>query len=907
MPPTLRFLVSILVPVAMAVEAAGQDLDELLERGDWEGAETLLEELAADWEEAWREDPGGEAGLELGRTLQALGVIERQTGKPEEALEHLGRAVELLVDVPAVERADVLEAQAMTLQDQGDSATAEGILREVLGLREGLPEDQREPALALTRDHLASALLGAGKYPEAGELFRANLAATPGDEPVNRARRHGNLGRYWHTLGSHARALAEFEQALKLLGSAGEEESELSLALASQLALAELRLGRAEEARRRFEDAADDARRLYAEPGQQFHAAPYFNNLGALALAEGDAAQAKESFEEALSMLETSLGDGHPALIAPLNNLGCACQAAGDYDQARRHLQRAIVLQETHLPRLHLRSAETARNLAANALLAGEEDAGRLIRWATDTGVELLAELVRHGSQRARLNFLQRIDLMSLPCATGDGRLVADVLVATKARLLGTMLGETSESADAGPGWRDVQASLKPGMALVDCCRFTTIGPEPVERYGAAVLLPEGDPVWVELGSEVSLQYWLQAFRERLAWRSAVLSGEEMNPPVMRLRAILRELHREFWEPIDAVLPEGTQDIAFAPDGALYFLPLSVLLNEEGELLCQGRRQVVTLTSARDLLDDPPDQSLAETGWALIGVDEYPQPETPPTGSALAEVLAELSPMPGVRDELDRLRRVAPRRTMVKIGEEANEQAVRALDERPGVLHLGSHAFFLHEKQAVAGAVLDFDERSDLLLSGGLLLRRAAMRDPDAPPTAMDDDLLYPVEVATLPLQDTRLVTLSSCESGAGTMVSGEGLLGLRRGFTLAGAREVVVALWPVSDKAAPEFMERFYRLAIASDRPAQALWQAQREMIGPAEASGDDDEFEFAVLRHAPFVLSQHGPLLRGPEIEPAPMRWQVPWWQLAWAIPLVLFLAARWWARRRAARDAS
>ena len=145
------------------------------------------------------------------------------------------------------------------------------------------------------------------------------------------------------------------------------------------------------------------------------------------------------------------------------------------------------------------------------------------------------------------------------------------------------------------------------------------------------------------------------------------------------------------------------------------------------------------------------------------------------------------------------------------------------------------------------------------------------------------------------------MVTLSSCESGAGTMVSGEGLLGLRRGFTLAGAREVVVALWPVSDKSTPEFMELFYRLAIASDRPAQALWQAQRELIVPAVEGDDDDAFELAVLRYAPFVLSQHGPLLRGPEIEPAPMRWYIPWWQIALGLPLVVFLAARWWMRRR------
>jgi len=289
----------------------------------------------------------------------------------------------------------------------------------------------------------------------------------------------------------------------------------------------------------------------------------------------------------------------------------------------------------------------------------------------------------------------------------------------------------------------------------------------------------------------------------------------------------------------------------------------------------------------------------------VFGVDEYPQPEQRPTGNALAEVLAELSPMPGVRDEMQRLQLLAPRRSVVRIGSEANELALRELDPAPGVLHLGSHAFFLYERQAAAAAVLDFDERDDLLRSGGLLLHRAAMRDPEAPPMASDDDLLYPAEVAELALQGTRMVTLSSCESGSGTMVSGEGLLGLRRGFTLAGAREVVVALWPVSDKSTPEFMEYFYRLAIASDRPAQALWQAQRELISPAAKGDDDDAFELAVLRYAPFVLSQHGPLLRGPEIEPVPLRSRIPWHMGWWGVPLVLFVAARWWSRKKQRRS--
>jgi CHAT domain-containing protein len=262
------------------------------------------------------------------------------------------------------------------------------------------------------------------------------------------------------------------------------------------------------------------------------------------------------------------------------------------------------------------------------------------------------------------------------------------------------------------------------------------------------------------------------------------------------------------------------------------------------------------------------------------------------------ELLATLDEMPGTADEMKRLEKLAPPGSQLLQNEKANERALSSLAKAPAVLHLGCHAFFLADDLSPA-TKLDFDEHADLLHAGGLLLHGAALRKADSPVFAPDDDLLYPAEVAKLPLQGSRLVTLSSCESGAGTAVSGEGLLGLRRGFALAGAREVVVALWPVSDRSTPGFMERFYQLALASDRPAQALWQCQREFL--AKATSDDD-FEAAVLRYAPFVLSQNTPLATGGEIAAAATKPGIPWKKLALALPLLVFIASRLFKRRAA-----
>jgi len=76
------------------------------------------------------------------------------------------------------------------------------------------------------------------------------------------------------------------------------------------------------------------------------------------------------------------------------------------------------------------------------------------------------------------------------------------------------------------------------------------------------------------------------------------------------------------------------------------------------------------------------------------------------------------------------------------------------------------------------------------------------------------------------------LVVLSACQTGLGKQVTGEGVMGLTRGFLYAGAARVVVSLWSVNDRATAELMAAFYRHLLKNNqRPAAALRAAQIEM----------------------------------------------------------------------------
>jgi len=102
------------------------------------------------------------------------------------------------------------------------------------------------------------------------------------------------------------------------------------------------------------------------------------------------------------------------------------------------------------------------------------------------------------------------------------------------------------------------------------------------------------------------------------------------------------------------------------------------------------------------------------------------------------------------------------------------------------------------------------------------------------------DRLREAEEIAELDFRGLRTVVLSACESGLGVGDSGEGVLGIRRAFHLAGAQSVVASLWPVRDDAARRWMRVFHaRYFSGEEDVADAAREATRSMIAAARADG--------------------------------------------------------------------
>ena len=96
---------------------------------------------------------------------------------------------------------------------------------------------------------------------------------------------------------------------------------------------------------------------------------------------------------------------------------------------------------------------------------------------------------------------------------------------------------------------------------------------------------------------------------------------------------------------------------------------------------------------------------------------------------------------------------------------------------------------------------------------------------------ADSDPMMYINEIENLEIK-TDLVVLSSCESGIGQLVKGEGLLGLNRSFLYAGVPNTIFSLWKVQDEATAILMVDFYKNIKLGKDYSKALQQAKLNML---------------------------------------------------------------------------
>jgi len=314
---------------------------------------------------------------------------------------------------------------------------------------------------------------------------------------------------------------------------------------------------------------------------------------------------------------------------------------------------------------------------------------------------------------------------------------------------------------------------------------------------------------------------------------------------------------------------KDTKTLIISPDGPLNFLSFATLLTQEDRFLCQDYT-IKYVSSGRDLV---PRKQIEQSGDDLLVFANPTYDEAPVllasaggVGAALRSLdrdelrgSLKFGALPGTQKEADYLAGKAgdwKLKPDVYAGSAATESAISGVDS-PRILHLATHGFFLPEEQEKSEprskrVLRNPMHRSGLALAGAQKTLEAWDKG-ETPPTE-NDGILTAAEASVLDLEGTWLVVLSACETGRGEARSGEGVLGLRRAFIQAGAENLLMTLWPVSDKYTIPLMKDFYEKAIASGDAPSALVDVQRErLLKMREAVGT----RLAVQLYGPFIMN--------------------------------------------------
>jgi CHAT domain-containing protein/uncharacterized protein HemY len=99
--------------------------------------------------------------------------------------------------------------------------------------------------------------------------------------------------------------------------------------------------------------------------------------------------------------------------------------------------------------------------------------------------------------------------------------------------------------------------------------------------------------------------------------------------------------------------------------------------------------------------------------------------------------------------------------------------------------------------------------------------------------TSVESSRLYTSDIYNMKL-NAHLVVLSACQTGLGKVSKGEGMIGLSRALLYAGAENMMVSLWKVSDESTQKYMTLFYNYLVntPANNLAKDVQQAKIKMI---------------------------------------------------------------------------
>ncbi|MEO1590124.1 MAG: tetratricopeptide repeat protein [Cyanobacteria bacterium J06632_22] len=772
-------------------------------------------------------DPQGEA-----ITLNNIGHIYDDIGDRDSALDFYQQALSLIRTI-GDRRAESITLNNIggVYNDLGEKETALDYYQQALALRRTVGDSRGEATILNNMGGVYSSL---GQSETALEYYQQALTLRQeANDPYGQAVTLNNLGHLYDELEDRETALDYYQQALALRQALGDrrgeattlnniglvynnlEERETALDYYQQA----LALGEAVGNRQLQASTLNNIGRIYDDLGEPTTALDYYQQSLPLSQAIGDRQGevvahgniaalyfAQNQFEASLIEINRAI-----ALIEDLRtDIGSGELRASYFATVQDYYQlKMLILMRSNRPEAAFETSEAARARLLTELLS---EANVDIRTGVDAA--LLAE------EKTLQQKLSEIENRRIRLRSGDyAPEAARTLDDESNRVLQQLDQVLAQIRQSSPAYAE------------------TVSPQPLAlaQIQQTVLDEE----------TVLLQYALGE-RESYLW---IVGQEQFQAYVLPEEGAISTLTERF---IDSValpkptglaygtgkalaaeilpdLPDWAKDkrLLVAADGLLSEVPFGALplahhesytpLLAEHEVLLQPSISAIAVLRQQLSSRTEPSRSIAILADPVYRSDDarLGNPRTPGELPTIAQQnlrdfdLRVITRLPYTREEADQILGIsADIHSTVVYGFDATYDWVTQTDLTDySILHLATHGFVNSVNPQLSGLVLALVDSAGNTRSDGFLRLH---------------------DIFNLQLS-AELVVLSACQTGLGANVSGEGIIGLSRGFMYAGAERVAVSLWNVNDQATAELMTAFYGYMLQNElSPAAALRAAQ-------------------------------------------------------------------------------
>ena len=225
-------------------------------------------------------------------------------------------------------------------------------------------------------------------------------------------------------------------------------------------------------------------------------------------------------------------------------------------------------------------------------------------------------------------------------------------------------------------------------------------------------------------------------------------------------------------------------NLVIVPDGPIALLPFDALFYNGEYLINRFTIKSLPSISVFNLIQNPHRKTALDIlGIASSGFEIEKEANNSRTQNSYFT-------LPYTLIEVDSVSSKFKTRKILK-NEMVTESSLKTLDLGSyRYLHFATHGEINETTPAQSGLILSKKSEMEVLFG--------------------EDGFLNAKEISSFSL-NADMVVLSACNTGAGKVLNGEGLIGLQRSFLTAGASSVVASLWSIYDRSTPLFMTTFY------------------------------------------------------------------------------------------------